>query len=63
MGQDALTCLNAVRFPLAVEIVSKQGSIQKFTPTIDALVTSTWTPRWTRLRRRRTLEAFKAIGP
>ncbi|WP_410960018.1 hypothetical protein, partial [Salmonella sp. SAL4434] len=39
MGQDAVTCLNAVRFPLAAEISSQPGSIQKFTPTIEAVVT------------------------
>ena len=38
MGQDALACLNAVRFPLSKEIEDKQGVIQMFTPTVDAIV-------------------------
>ena len=39
MGQDARACLNAVRFPLATEVEEQPGEIQRFTPTIDALVT------------------------
>ena len=39
MGQDALACLNAVRFPLATEVEDQLGEIQRLTPTIDALLT------------------------
>ena len=39
MGGGALTFLNGVGFPLAREVKSENGAIQKFTPTIDALAT------------------------
>ena len=38
MGQDAVACLNAVRFPLSAELEPTIGEIQPFTPTVDALV-------------------------
>ena len=64
MGQDALTCLNAVRFPLAAEVASRQGSIQKFTPTIDALVTPDLDASLDEAPAKKEFwEAFKAIGP
>jgi uracil-DNA glycosylase len=64
MGQDALTCLNAVRFPLAVEITSQQGSIQKFTPTIEAVVTPDLDASLDEAPAKKGFwEAFKAIGP
>ena len=64
MGQDALSCLNAVRFPLAAEVTSQQGSIQKFTPTIDALVTPDLDASLDEAPAKKEFwEAFKAIGP
>ena len=64
MGQDALTCLNAVRFPLAAEIASQPGSIQKFTPTISTLVTPDLDASLDEAPAKKDFwEAFKAIGP
>jgi uracil-DNA glycosylase family 4 len=39
MGESARGFLNAVKFPLSREIEGKEGELQKFTPTIDALYT------------------------
>jgi uracil-DNA glycosylase family 4 len=64
MGQDALSCLNAVRFPLATEIEYRPGEIQRFTPTIDALVTPDLDASLDEQRTKREYwEAFKALGP
>jgi uracil-DNA glycosylase family 4 len=64
MGQDALACLNAVRFPLAQEIEPTQGTIQRFTPTIDALVCPDIDASLDDSAAKRAFwEAFKAIGP
>jgi uracil-DNA glycosylase family 4 len=64
MGQDALACLNAVRFPLAGEVEDKPGSIQPFTPTIDALVVPDIDASLDEQATKRAFwEAFKAIGP
>jgi hypothetical protein len=64
MGQDALSCLNAVRFPLATEIEYRPGEIQRFTPTIDALVTPDLDTSLDEQRTKREYwEAFKALGP
>ena len=64
MGQDARSCLNAVRFPLAVEVEDRPGEIQRFTPTIDALLTPDVDASLDEARSKRTFwEAFKALGP
>lgn len=64
MGQDALACLNAVRFPLATEIEGRPGEIQRFTPTIDALVTPDVDAALDEQKTKREYwEAFKALGP
>jgi uracil-DNA glycosylase len=64
MGEDALSCLNALRFPLAAEVVNEPGSIQKFTPTIEALVTPDLDASLDEAEAKRDFwEAFKAIGP
>jgi len=64
MGQDALSCLNAVRFPLATEIENEPGSIQKFTPTSEALVTPDIDACLDEAPAKREFwDAFKAIGP
>ncbi|MEO8291366.1 MAG: uracil-DNA glycosylase family protein [Gaiellaceae bacterium] len=64
MGQDAVSCLNAVRFPLAAEVKNEPGSIQGFTPTIEALVTPDLDASLDEAPAKREFwEAFKAIGP
>jgi uracil-DNA glycosylase len=64
MGQDALACLNAVRFPLAAEVTEEQGTIQRFTPTIEALVCPDIDASLDDQAAKRAFwEAFKAIGP
>ena len=64
MGQDARACLNAVRFPLATEVEEKQGEIQRFTPTIDALVTPDVDESLDEQKTKRAFwESFKALGP
>ncbi len=37
-GEDALTFLNEIAFPLAQPIEAKLGELQRFTPTVEALV-------------------------
>src|SRR5437588_8103824 len=39
MGEPTVAFLNSVKFPLAAEIEPTQGELQRFTPTIQALVT------------------------
>ena len=38
MGDDALEFLNGIAFPLARAVAAKVGELQRFTPTIEALV-------------------------
>ena len=38
MGEDALTFLNALQFPLSEPLESKLGELQHFTPTVESLV-------------------------
>jgi hypothetical protein len=38
MGDDALRFLNELEFPLADTLEQKIGEVQRFTPTIEALV-------------------------
>ena len=64
MGQDALSCLNAVRFPLATEVEDRMGEIQRFTPTIDALLTPNVDDSLDETKSKRAFwDAFKALGP
>jgi uracil-DNA glycosylase len=64
MGQDAVACLNAVRFPLAAEVTSEPGTIQKFTSTIEALVCPDLDASLDDATAKREFwDAFKAIGP
>jgi uracil-DNA glycosylase len=64
MGQDARACLNAVRFPLATEVEDRLGEIQRFTPTIDALLTPDLDAALDEQKTKRAFwEAFKALGP
>lgn len=64
MGQDALSCLNAVRFPLSDELADTQGEIQRFTPTIDALLVPDVDSSLDEQPSKRAFwDAFKALGP
>jgi uracil-DNA glycosylase len=38
MGEDTLRFVNELQFPLADELEQRLGELQRFTPTIDALV-------------------------
>jgi uracil-DNA glycosylase family 4 len=63
MGEQARAFLNGLAFPLAREVAESEGELQRFTPTIEALVTpdidgsldeqATKTQFW---------NAFKALG-
>jgi uracil-DNA glycosylase len=64
MGQDALACLNATRFPLSIELEPTLGSIQKFTPTVEALLVPDIDAALDEADAKRGFwEAFKAVGP
>jgi hypothetical protein len=64
MGQDALACVNAVRFPLSSRIEPVTGEIRRFTPTIDALVVPEIDASLDEQGAKRAFwEAFKALGP
>ncbi len=64
MGEHARACLNAVRFPLSSPLENRPGEIQRFTPTIDALVTPDVDTALDEDETKRAFwEAFKAIGP
>ncbi len=64
MGQDALRCLNALHFPLSSVVESETGTIQRFTPTIEALhVPDIETALDEPAPKRAFWDAFKAIGP
>jgi uracil-DNA glycosylase family 4 len=64
MGEDARQCLNAIRFPLAKEVDDRPGTIQRFTPTIDALVTPDIDASLDEQAAKRAFwDAFKALGP
>ena len=64
MGEDALEFLNSSRFPLSSEVAATLGELQRFTPSIEALVVPdidlsldeapAKTAFW---------NAFKAVGP
>lgn len=64
MGEDARAFLNAVRFPLARELEDTQGELQRFTPTVEALVTPDIDASLDEADAKRAFwEAFKALGP
>ena len=53
-----------IRFPLAAEVSEEQGTIQRFTPTIEALVCPDIDASLDDQAAKRAFwEAFKAIGP
>ena len=64
MGADALGFLNALRFPLSSEVADRPGAIQKFTPTVEALVVPDVDASLDdQAAKRNFWEAFKALGP
>ncbi|MBD0290330.1 MAG: uracil-DNA glycosylase [Thermoleophilia bacterium] len=64
LGQDALRCLNAVEFPLSTKIEGRPGEIQRFTPTIDALVCPDVDEALDEQAAKRAFwNAFRALGP
>ena len=64
MGDDARQFLNEARFPLADDVEDRPGEIQRFTPTIDALVTPDLDASLDeQAAKRRFWDAFKALGP
>jgi hypothetical protein len=64
MGQDARACLNSLQFPLATPLEDGPGEIQRFTPTIEALLTPDVDESLDEQPAKRAFwDAFKAIGP
>jgi uracil-DNA glycosylase len=64
MGQDALACVNAVRFPLSSEIENRPGEIQRFTPTVEALLVPDIDAALDEQEAKRAFwDSFKALGP
>ena len=64
MGDDARQFLNELRFPLARDVEPTVGVIQRFTPTIEALVTPDIDASLDEQSAKRAFwGAFKALGP
>jgi uracil-DNA glycosylase len=64
MGEQALTFLNAVEFPLADAVEPKPGELQRFTPTIQALFVPDIDEALDEApAKTRFWNAFKALGP
>ena len=64
MGAKALAFLNDVRFPLSDRLAPEEGSLQRFTPTIEALVTPDLDESLDdQPSKTRFWNAFKALGP
>jgi uracil-DNA glycosylase len=64
MGHDARQFLNELEFPLSTEVADCEGTIQRFTPTIDALVTPDVDACLDEQEAKRAFwDAFKALGP
>jgi uracil-DNA glycosylase len=64
MGEDALGFLNALDFPLAAELEAKTGTIQEWTPTVQALhVPDIDASLDEQPAKTRFWNAFKALGP
>ena len=64
MGSEAVKFLNAVRFPLAAEVTDERGAVQRFTPTVEALVVPDVDASLDDQASKRAFwEAFKAVGP
>lgn len=64
MGEDARQFLNELHFPLARQVEPETGTIQRFTPSIEALVTPDIDASLDDQAAKRTFwAAFKALGP
>jgi uracil-DNA glycosylase len=64
MGEDALAFLNALEFPLAAELEPELGSLQDWTPTIQALyVPDIDASLDEQPAKTQFWNAFKALGP
>ena len=63
MGDDALAFVNSLSFPLAGELEERLGEMQRFTPTIDALVVPDIDASLDEApAKTRFWQAFKAVG-
>jgi uracil-DNA glycosylase family 4 len=64
MGEDTLRFLNELAFPLSDNLEWKPGEMQRFTPTIDALVVPDIDASLDEQPRKTEFwNAFKALGP
>jgi hypothetical protein len=64
MGDDALRFLNELEFPLADTLEPKLGELQRFTPTIEALVVPDIDASLDEApAKTRFWNAFKQLGP
>jgi uracil-DNA glycosylase family 4 len=64
MGAASVAFLNSVHFPLAAEIAPTEGELQRFTPTIQALVTPDIDEALDEAPAKTAFwNAFKALGP
>ena len=64
MGDDTLRFLNDLDFPLADSVELRLGEVQRFTPTIDALVVPDIDASLDEQERKTEFwNAFKALGP
>ena len=64
MGEDALDCLDELRFPLASPVEAKPGELQRFTPTVEALfVPDIDASLDQQADKTRFWNAFKVLGP
>jgi uracil-DNA glycosylase family 4 len=64
MGEDTLRFLNELKFPLSDEVTWKPGELQRFTPTIDALVVPDIDASLDEQPRKTEFwNAFKVLGP
>jgi uracil-DNA glycosylase family 4 len=64
MGEEALSFVNALEFPLAVPLHARLGELQRFTPTIEALhVPDIDASLDEQSSKTRFWNAFKPVGP
>jgi uracil-DNA glycosylase len=64
MGEDALSFLNGLEFPLATELESTMGELQQWTPTVQALsVPDIDASLDEQAAKTRFWQALKALGP
>jgi uracil-DNA glycosylase len=64
MGDDALEFLNGSGFPLSSEVAAEQGALQRFSPSIEALVVPDIDRSLDEAPAKTAFwNAFKAVGP